>query len=264
VTTPELFPTGRGVIVAIDHPMYMWPTRGLEDRRHLISTVAAAGADAVLATYGTIRDFGDAFGSAKKILKLDTKALSIGNYQEGDHVVCWTVDDALRIGADSVLTFVQVGCPDELPALAQAARLAAECDRVGMPYVCEIMPIESASYPDAYEPGAIAACARVAAEMGAHAVKTSIPNPPSAISEAASCGIPIFLAGGDPQPTEEAFLDTIRAAIDAGASGVAVGRNVWASSDPASMVRRLRAIVHGSDDAKSLLAGQSTDVRVGK
>lgn len=244
MTPRPLFPAGRGVIVAIDHPMYMWPAHGLEDRRSLISAVATAGADGIIASYGTIRDHGDAFGSAKAILKLDLKALSVGGYQEGDHAVCWTLSDARRVGADAVLTFVQVGCPDELQALAQAARIAAECDEAGIPYLCEIMPIQSANYPDPFDPAAIAACVRSAAELGAHLVKTSIPNPPEAIAQAVGCGVPIFLAGGDPQPTEQAFLDQVGAAIEAGASGVAVGRNVWGKAHPGGVVRSLRQIVH--------------------
>jgi DhnA family fructose-bisphosphate aldolase class Ia len=248
MSVPALFARSRGVIVAIDHPLYMWPTHGLEDRDKLITSVVAAGADGLIATYGTLRDHGEAFGAAKRILKLDVKALSVGEYREGDHAVCWTLDDARRVGADAVLSFVQVGCPDELPALAQAARIAAECDEAGMPYLCEIMPIESESYPDPFDPGAIAACARAAAELGAHMVKTSIPRPPQEIRVAAGCGLPVFLAGGDPQPTEEAFLDQVRSAVQAGAHGVAVGRNVWGGADPAGTVRRLSKIVHGTKE----------------
>ena len=255
-----LFPGGRGVIVAIDHPLYMWPARGLEDRRSLISTVAAAGADGIIASYGTIRDHGDAFGGARKILKLDLKALSVGGYQEGDHLVCWSLDDARRVGADAVLTFVQVGCPDELEALGQAARIAAQCDAAGIPYLCEIMPIQSESYPDPYDPAAIAACVRSAAELGAHLVKTSIPNPPAAIGQATGAGLPVFLAGGDPQPTEQAFYDQVSEAIAGGASGVAVGRNVWGKADPGAIVARLRQIVHGGQ-AGTLAEGSGLVVR---
>ncbi len=239
-----LFPNGRGVVVATDHPMYMWPARGLDDRGALIAEVADAGADGVIATYGTLRDHADAFGSAKKILKLDLKALSVGGYQDGDHAVCWTLEDAQRIGADAVLTFVQVGAPDELTALTAAARIAAACDEQGFAYVCEIMPVESQAYPNPFDADAIAACARVAAELGAHVVKTTIPNPPEAITGAVECGLPIFLAGGDPQPTEDSFLEQIRQAVEAGAQGVAVGRNVWGGEDPARMVRKLREVVH--------------------
>ena len=60
--TPPLAADGRGVIVAIDHPLYSWPCRGLEDREALLRAVVGAGADAVIVTYGTLRDCRDALG----------------------------------------------------------------------------------------------------------------------------------------------------------------------------------------------------------
>ena len=57
---PPLFSTTpRTVVVAVDHPLYSWPVAGLEDRRGLLETVVSAGADAVIATYGTLRDCSD-------------------------------------------------------------------------------------------------------------------------------------------------------------------------------------------------------------
>ena len=60
--TPPLAADGRGVIVAIDHPLYSWPCRGLEDREALLRAVVGAGADAVIVSYGTLRDCRDALG----------------------------------------------------------------------------------------------------------------------------------------------------------------------------------------------------------
>src|SRR3954452_13824002 len=169
--TGILADTGRAVIVAIDHPLYSWPNRGLEDRRSLIESIVAAGADAVIATYGTLRDCASALAGCRKIMKLDLTTLSVGAYQDADFRVCWTVDDAAAVGADAVLTFVQAGLDGELDALADAARAAAAADRAGLGYVCEIMPVQSARFAEPYDPEAIAACARAAAEIGAHVVK---------------------------------------------------------------------------------------------
>ena len=166
------------VIVAIDHPLYMWPVTGLEDRRALIGGVAAAGADAFIASYGTLRDCADAFAGCTRILKLDLATVSVGAYRDSEFRLAWTLEDAARVGADAVLTFVQLGTGGELDALVAAARVAAAADRAGLAYVCEIMPVESSPYPDPYDPAAIAAAARSAAELGAHVVKTSMPTPP--------------------------------------------------------------------------------------
>ena len=255
---PDLMPplfadTPRAVIVAIDHPLYMWPCAGLEDRRGLIASVAAAGADAFIATYGTLRDCAEEFAGCTKIMKLDLATVSVGAYRDSEFRLAWTVEDAARVGADAVLTYVQLGTAGELDALAAAARVAAAADRAGLAYVCEIMPIEGPHYTDPYHPDAIAAAARAAAELGAHVVKTSMPTPPEAVALATTCGVPVVIAGGDLTGDTDALLARVRTAIAAGAAGVAFGRNVWSSADPAGMVRRLRGAVHpGEGEQPSL------------
>jgi DhnA family fructose-bisphosphate aldolase class Ia len=238
---------GRAVVVAIDHPLYSWPCKGLEDRRGLIESVVAAGADAVIASYGTIRDCKAAFGDAAAILKLDLTTVTIGSaYELTDHVPAWTVEDAKRLGAKAVMTYVQLGAPFELEALRAAARIAAECDRAGIDYVCEIMPVESKRFPDAYDATAIVAACRTGAELGAHVIKTTIPRPPSAIGDAVGFGVPVILAGGDFANDKERYFKGLEETIAAGAKGVAVGRNVWGSPDPGAVVLRLAGIVHGA------------------
>ena len=236
--TPPLAADGRGVIVAIDHPLYSWPCRGLEDREALLRAVVAAGADAVIVSYGTLRDCRDALGDAAPILKLDLTTLTLEGYATTEYVEAWTVDDAVRLGAGAGLTFVQVGTPFELAALQLAGRVAAAADAAGVAYVCEIMPAGD-------DPLAIAACCRTAAELGARVVKTSFPQPAAAIADAIGCGIPVVLAGGDPRDPARSLADAADA-MTAGAAGVAFGRNVWGAADPAAMVRDLGRIVHGA------------------
>lgn len=241
---------GRAVVVAIDHPLYSWPCPGLEDRRSLIDTVAKAGADGIIAAYGTIRDFRNFFGAATPILKLDLTTVTLGSsYAITEFVPSWTVEDAIRLGVDTVLTYVQLGAPFELEALRVAGQLAAACDRAGLTYLCEVMPVESERFPDATAPEAIAAACRTAAELGAHAVKTTMPVPAAAVAQAAGCGIPVILAGGALASDRAQLLAEVETAIRHGAAGVAFGRNVWGGGDPAGMVRRLCEIVHGRADA---------------
>ena len=237
---------GRAVVVAIDHPLYSWPCPGLEDRRGLISTVADAGADAVIASYGTIRDLRDAFGDAAPILKLDLTTVTLGSsYALTEYVPAWTIEDAVRLGVTTVLTYVQLGAPFELEALRVAGKLAADCDRAGLTYLCEVMPVESERFPDAAAPEAIAASCRTGAELGAHAIKTTMPVPAGSVADAVGCGVPVILAGGAIASDRAQLLADVGTAIRHGAAGVAFGRNVWGSANPAGMVRSLCDIVHG-------------------
>lgn len=236
---------GRAVIVAIDHAMYSWPCKGLEDRGTLLRQVSAAGADAIIATYGTIRDFRADFGTAKPILKLDNTVVTLGtSYALTEYLLSWTIEDAQRLGVATVLTYIQLGAPFELEALRAAGRLAADCDKAGLTYLCEIMPVESERFPDAAAPEAIAAACRAGHEIGAHAIKTTMPNPPSTMPDSAACGIPVILAGGAVAGDRVQLFKDVETAMQGGAAGVAFGRNVWAAADPAATVRKLVEIVH--------------------
>jgi DhnA family fructose-bisphosphate aldolase class Ia len=235
----------RAVVVAVDHGLYSWPVTGLGDRAAVIRTAAEAGADAMIATYGTIRDCRPAFAAAAPILKLDVTTVTLGGYADSEFALAWTIEDAVRLGVAAVLTLVQLGTPFELSTLRAAGRVAADADAAGLPYVCEILPYESERFPQPFAPQAVAAACRTAAELGARVVKTSMPTPPEAIADAAGCGLPVLLAGGELAPNREALFDATARALAAGAAGVAYGRNVWGAADPAGTVRRLVELVHG-------------------
>lgn len=238
---------GRAVIVAIDHPLYSWPCPGLEDREALLGAVTDAGADAVICSYGTLRDLRGAFGDAAPILKLDLTTVSVGgHYPVSEYALAYRVEDALRLEAAAVLTYVQLGAEHELEALRTAAGVAARADELGLRYVCEIMPVEGEAYPDPAAPVAIAAGARTAAELGAHVVKTTMPGPPEAMADVTACGVPVVLAGGDLDADDSRLHDAVRRAMEAGAAGVAHGRNVWGRPDPGAAVEALGSLVHGA------------------
>lgn len=238
---------GRAALIAIDHGLYSWPCRGLEDRAAVLAACASAGIDGVIASYGTIRDLRPAFGPARPILKLDLAPAGLGShYAVAEHVPAWTLDDAQRLGVDTVMTFVQLGAPFALEALRQAARIAAEADRRGLSYLCEILPVASPAFPDPEAGEAIVAAARTGQELGAHAIKTTIPRDPEAMAEAAAaCGIPVILAGGNPARDPAAYWANLRHLLAQGAAGLAIGRNAWGAADPRAAIAGVARLVHG-------------------
>jgi fructose-bisphosphate aldolase / 2-amino-3,7-dideoxy-D-threo-hept-6-ulosonate synthase len=245
VVNQHLASDGRWLVVAIDHPLYSWPCHGLEDRRQLLTSVTAAGADAVISTYGTIRDCREAFGEATPILKLDLSNVYLGNsYPESEFAVAWRLEDARRLGVRHVLTYVQLGSVFELEALKAAARIAADADAAEMTYVCELIPVESERFPEPQAAVAVAAAVRTGAEIGAHVVKTSFPDPVPGLAEATGFGIPVIVAGGDPLADPALLVGRVDAALHAGAAGAAIGRNVWGAADPGNLVQQLRETIH--------------------
>jgi class I fructose-bisphosphate aldolase len=91
----------------------------------------------------------------------------------------------------------------------------------------------------------VAAACRAGAELGAHVIKTTLPQPPSAIEQAAGFGVPVVVAGGAFTHDREDLLAAVGEAMASGAAGVAFGRNAWGADDPAEVVSALRGIVHG-------------------
>lgn len=243
-------PDGRTVIIAIDHSLYSWPCIGLEDRAHIIAAARAAGVDAMIAGYGTIRDFRASFGNVKPILKLDVTSLTLGGqYPLTEYVMAYGLDDAERLGVSTVLNYIQLGAPFELEAIRQSARLAAACDSRGFTYLCEIMPVESRMFPHPEAPEAIAAACRTGQELGAHLIKTTIPVPSREIAAAvAACGVPVILAGGAPANDPAAYDREIAAALSSGAAGVAIGRNAWGAANPEKAMSRFCRLVHGGPE----------------
>jgi len=83
---------------------------------------------------------------------------------------------------------------------------------------------------------------RVSAEIGAHLVKTYYCDGFSKVVD--GCPVPIVVAGGPKLDSEQAALELTHHAIEEGAKGIDMGRNIWQSEHPVAMLRALRAIVH--------------------
>jgi putative autoinducer-2 (AI-2) aldolase len=88
----------------------------------------------------------------------------------------------------------------------------------------------------------LALACRVSAELGAHMVKTYYCDGFPKVVE--GCPVPIVVAGGPKLDSERAALELAHDAIEEGAAGIDMGRNIWQSDHPVPMLKALRAIVH--------------------
>jgi len=89
---------------------------------------------------------------------------------------------------------------------------------------------------------------RIAAEMGAQCVKTYFVDD-GFEKVAASCPVPIVIAGGKKLPELDA-LDMCFRAIDQGAAGVDMGRNIFQSEAPLAMLQAVKKVVHENMSAR--------------
>ncbi len=236
-------PDGRTLIVALDHGLIDGPCPGLEDPGATIARIVAGGADAVLTSYGVARRFAQELAPVGLILRLDGGATRLGP-GSGPGALFYQVESALRLGADAVAVSAFPGSDKEESSLTMLAHTVEAAHAWGLPVLAEMVPGGFDSPPEMRTTQAIALAARVGAELGADLVK--IPYAPDFQAVTRTCYVPVVILGGAKRGSEAAMLETIQAAVAAGAAGVAIGRNIFQAQDPQAMTRSVAQILHGS------------------
>lgn len=235
-------PDNRSVVIAMDHGIAgIAPLGFLAQPERLIPEVIHGGADAVIITPGMIRKYGKLFGRAGIILRIDGGPTALtGAWNEMETLL--EVEEALRLGADAVIMMGVAGVEGESASLANLGRVAARCANWGIPLIAEMLPGGFAAKEVTNEQLAVAA--RLGAELGADIVKIRYVGPGVEFHKVVeNCYCPILILGGSKQPPEQLLLEICQA-IDAGAAGVAIGRNVWQHPEPCEMTQRISQAVH--------------------
>ena len=235
---------GRTVMLAIDHGYFQGPTSGLE-RVDLDIVPLIPHADALMVTRGVLRSVVPpsmqqgvvvrASGGPSILKELSNEQIAID------------VDDAVRLGASAMAVQVFIGGEFETQSVHNLTRLVDEGLRRGIP-VLGVTAVGRELVRDARYLGL---ATRIIAELGAQLVKTYFCDE-GFERVTAGCPVPIIMAGGKKLPELEA-LTMARRAIDGGAAGVDMGRNIFQSDAPAAMIQAIRAVVHeGASPAQAL------------
>ncbi len=125
------------------------------------------------------------------------------------------------------------------------ARAASEAHEVGLPLIVEAT-LWGSRISEKKDPDLLAYGCRIAAELGADAIKTEYTGDPETMAEVVEgCPVPVLTLGGAKGSSEEDVVEAARGAIEGGAKGIVFGRNVWQADDPVKMSASLRETVHG-------------------
>lgn len=249
--------TERTIIVPMDHGVSVGPISGLENIRKTVSSLVEGGANAGLVHKGLVscghRTEGRDFGCIVH-LSAGTVLSPFPNVK----TLVTTVEEALRLGADAVSVHVNLGDETEGQMLHDLGQVAASATYWGMPLLAMVYA-RGPKVKDEYDPQAIAHCARVGTELGADVVKVPYTGDPDSFSDVvdSSC-VPVVIAGGPKMDNDRDLLQMVSDSIEAGGSGLSIGRNVFQHETPSLMVKALNHIVHedGSvDDALKILNG---------
>lgn len=249
-------PDGRAVIVALDHGLIDGICPGFEQPARTIAQVVEGGADAILTSYGIASRFAHELSQVGLILRADGATTNLGTPSRGPTSPrFFGVEEALRLGADAMVVTAMPGSDREESTLANLAAATREAHRWGMPVLAEMVPGGFDADDELRTVEAVAMAARLGAELGADFIKA--PYRPGYEAVTSGTWAPVVILGGARTGSERDMLATVRAALDAGGAGVAIGRNVFQSTDPVAMTRAIVALVHHDASVDDAMAEMS-------
>jgi fructose-bisphosphate aldolase, class I len=236
--------SGRGLLLAYDQGLEHGPSTDFDDRNvdpSFVMDVAARGKfTGVVFQKGVAERFYD--GRVPLIVKLNGKT-SLPKGEPISKQVC-SVAQAASLGAKGVGYTIYLGSAHEAEMFAEFGRIQEEAHAKGMPAIAWIYPRGAAITNDTSKE-IVAYAARTGLELGADAVKIKYTGDSATFAWAvrSAGGAKVFMSGGPKAPTDEDFLGQVRGVMQAGAAGVAVGRNVWQNENPLAMAEKLTKIV---------------------
>lgn len=225
--------TGRTVMLAFDHGYIMGPTSGLE-RLDLSIVPLIQYADSLMCTRGALRSVVPA-NSNKAICLRSSAGSSILTELNNECLI--DLADAVRLNASAMAVMISMGGTHEAKTIENLVRAADFSYKYGIP----TMGVTAVGTQMARDSKYFGLASRVAAENGANIVKTYYCEGFAKVVNA--CPVPIVIAGGKKLEEMEA-LELCYKAINEGAAGVDMGRNVFQSAKPTAMIQAVSAVVH--------------------
>ncbi len=233
----------RTVIVPMDHGVTLGPIKGLVDMREMVNEIARGGANAVLGHIGLPlyghRRYGEDLG-----LILHLSGSTVWSPDPNTKVMVNSVEMALKMGADAVSIHVNIGAEDETEMLKDFGMVTVKCLEWGMPLLA-MMYTRGKKFKSEFDVEGVKHAARIAAELGADIAKVNYTGSPASFRQVVEgCPIPVVIAGGERGKDEKDTLTMVKGALEAGAAGVSVGRNVFQHENPRRMMEAINTLVH--------------------
>lgn len=236
----RLFRRPRLFVVPMDHGVTIGPVGGLVDPGGVVRAIAQGGADAVIVHKGLARRIAADLSSGGCELIVHLSASTALSPDPNRKELVSSVEHAIRLGATAVSAHVNLGAGYEPQMLRDLGRLAEACDCWGMPCLA-MMYVRDGMKGSEYDPAKIKHAARVAEELGADIIKVNYTGTPETFAEVTrAVNSPVLIAGGPKMDSTADLLAMIEDAVQAGAGGAAIGRNVFQAGNPALLAAEIR------------------------
>jgi putative autoinducer-2 (AI-2) aldolase len=238
--------TNRTVMLAVDHGYFLGPTTGLE-RIDVTIVPLLDYADTLMCTRGVLRSTIPPTFTRGIVVRASGGPSILKELS--DEEIALDIEDAIRLNVAALAVQVFIGGEYETRSVHNMTRLVDMGNRYGIP----VLAVTAVGKDMVRDAKYLRLATRICAELGASYVKTYYVNE-GFETVTASCPVPIVIAGGKKLAEEEA-LRVAHNAVQQGAAGVDMGRNIFQSGAPAAMIQSVRKVVHedvAPDDAYGL------------
>jgi len=235
--------TNRTVMLAVDHGYFLGPVTKLEDPKKTIEPLLPY-ADALMPTRGVVRNCIDANVDIPLVMRVSGGNSIIADDLSNEGITC-SIEDAIRLNVSAMALSIYVGAKHQHQTLINLSELIDMGEEYGIPVLAVTAIGKELAKRDARF---LSLACRIAAELGAHFIKTYYCEDFDKVVD--SCPVPIVIAGGPKMETETEVFEIAYDAIQKGAQGVDFGRNVWQNPKPIAMIKAIRAVVHENATVK--------------
>ncbi len=231
----------RALMLAVDHGYFLGPTEKLENPKKVIAPILKY-CDSLMVTRGVQRTSVSPTSDTPMVLRVSGGSTIIGDDLSQEDITV-SIEEAIRLNASAVAMSIFVGSKYEYQTIVNLGKLVNEAEKYGMP----VLAVTAVGKELGKDARYLSLACRVAAEQGAHIVKTYYCDNFEKVVQ--SCPVPIIVAGGKKIPERDALQLTYNA-IKAGAVGLDMGRNIWQSEHPVAMIQAARSIIHGNSNVE--------------
>jgi len=233
--------TGRTVMLAFDHGYFQGATTGLE-RIDVKIMPLAPYADTLMLTRGILRSIVPPSYTQSIVMRASGGTSMLKELSNEEIAV--DIEDSIRMNVSAMAVQVFIGGEHEKQSIINMTRLVDQGTRYGIPTLA-VTAVGKDMVRDARY---FRLATRICAELGAHYIKTYYVEKDFE-TVTASCPVPIVIAGGKKIPELDA-LKMAYNAIQRGAAGVDMGRNIFQSEAPVAMIKAVRSVVHENETAE--------------
>jgi len=245
--------TKKTIIIPMDHGLTMGTIKGLENIADMVDKVALGGANAVLMHSGMVSTGHRQYGKDIGLIIHLSGATNLAPDPDRKVLVC-SVERALKMGADGISIHINIGAKEEPEMLQDASKTIEKSREWGIPLIAMMYP-RGTKIKNENDPEVVNIAVRVGVELGADIIKTNYTGDIDSFKEIVNgvSHVPIVIAGGPKMDSISDLFQMVYDSIQAGGSGVSIGRNIFQSEDPTKMISAIYKIVHKNYTVEEIL-----------